>query len=246
MKKIVLKAYLYWALSVFAVVMLVAAPFIVLPYLFGTRTGAKFSYPVMRIWAAAFIFPIAGIYFRVKGRNNIAKGQAYVYVANHNSLLDTPALIFAVPNPMQPLGKTEMTKIPFFGLLYSYMVVLVDRSSAASRRASLQTMKDRLAMGISVLLFPEGTMNKGSEPMQAFYDGAFHLAIEAQVPLLPIVLTGTKKLLPPSKSMKLLPGVISVQILNPIITKGLQQTDVSKLKEQTRALMLEKLTAKLN
>lgn len=208
----------------------------------GTVIGAKISYPFMRLWAAAFVFPIAGIRFKVQGRENIPKNEACIYIANHNSLLDTPALIWSIPFPIQPLGKVEMTKIPIFGFLYRYMVVLVDRSSLSSRKASMLTLKDRLNKGISVLVFPEGTMNKGSEPLQPFYNGAFHLALETGASLVPVVVTNSRNLLPPSRKMVLSPGTINVHILKPIQTKGRPSTHLGLLRNEAQQIMMNTLS----
>ncbi|MES2389811.1 MAG: lysophospholipid acyltransferase family protein [Bacteroidota bacterium] len=238
MKKIIGKLYLYKALAAFVLVMLILGPFIVLPYIFGKRFGARFSYPVMRIWALSFVFPIAGTRFRVRGQKHIRKGEVYVYVANHNSLLDSVALVHAIPFPMKPLAKAEMARIPLFGFVYRFMTIMVDRNNAESRRRSLLQMKDCLANGVSVTIFPEGRMNTGTEAMLPFYDGAFHLAIETGTPILPVVLQGTRALLPPDKNLKLSSGTIDIQILTPINTTGMQTSDSGRLKSITRDLML--------
>ena len=93
-------------------------------------------------------------------------------------------------------------------------------------------------MGISILIFPEGTQNRSKEPLQPFYDGAFRIAIETQQPLLPLVVIGAGKLMPPKKFF-IQPGRISIHVLDEIPTEGLTLADVTKLKEKAYQLMEE-------
>jgi 1-acyl-sn-glycerol-3-phosphate acyltransferase len=98
--------------------------------------------------------------------------------------------------------------------------VIVDRKNDQSRKESYDAMKRVLANGLDMLIYPEGTRNKTSEPLKSFYDGAFKLAIETNTPIIPVVLLNTKKILPPYPIMFLKPGKIQLHILSPISTEG--------------------------
>jgi 1-acyl-sn-glycerol-3-phosphate acyltransferase len=97
-------------------------------------------------------------------------------------------------------------------------------------------MKSVLAKGLDMLIYPEGTRNKTSEPLKSFYDGAFKLAIETNTPIIPVVLLNTKKILPPYPIMFFKPGKIQLHILTPILTEG---HTVESLKQ----LSFDKMTA---
>lgn len=243
MKTLILKLYLIWSLVVFTITMLVLMPLMLLPYVFGIRVGSHISYFFMRWWAFSFSLPQGGIWYRVKGRENLRPGETYIFCANHNSFLDTPAFVWAVPHTTKPLGKVEMTKVPIFGFIYRYLVIMVDRKSPESRRASMVAMRQRLSEGISVLVFPEGQMNKGQDLLQPFFDGAFRMAVDSQRPVVPVVIRNSKKLLPPTGGLKLTPGIIDLEILPPIPTAELHTKQVSELKDKVWNLIHDKLAA---
>lgn len=238
MKSFLLKLYLYWSLFIFTVVMLVLLPFMVLPYAIGLKYGSHISYYFMRLWGLHFVFPNGGIRFRVHGREKIKGLKACIYCANHNSFMDTPAAVAAVPRAMKPLGKVEMLKVPIFGFIYRYVVVLVDRKSPESRRRSMVQMQQQIQNGVSILIFPEGSMNVTTEPMQPFFDGAFRIAVDAQCPIVPMVIVGSAARLRAKGSFNLSPGPIDIYLLDPISTAGMKAGQVAALKTQVYDLML--------
>ena len=114
--------------------------------------------------------------------------------------------------------------------------MVVDRGDRESKHKSLDRLKNVLTGGISILLFAEGTQNRSKEILQPFKDGAFRLAVDTQMPLLPMVVIGAGKLMPPG-TVNLRPGLIKVVVGSEISTEGL--TDVSKLKQKTFDTMKE-------
>jgi len=102
-----------------------------------------------------------------------------------------------IPGEKRPLAKKELLKIPVFGWIASSAAVIVDRSSGESRKKSMDRLKNILSNGTSILLFAEGTQNRSKEPLQPFKDGAFRIAIDAQEPILPMVVVGAGPLMPP-------------------------------------------------
>lgn len=133
-----------------------------------------------------------------------------------------------------------MTKIPIFGIIIKTITEVVDRSNPQSRQRSKDRLNEVLKNENSILVFPEGTMNRTDKPLQGFYDGAFRIAIDAQAPILPVVIKGAAKLMKPS-SFVMKPGKIRVKLLAPISTVGLTQKELPQLKAE----VVEKMQAEL-
>lgn len=126
-----------------------------------------------------------------------------------------------------------MLKIPVFGWIYKRLVVMIDRSSRESRDHSVAELRKDLADGQSVLIFPEGTMNKSELPLNPFYDGAFRLAIETQTPVLPFAILNSRAHLPRTDPLLLNPGLIRTVFGEAIEVKGLVAEDLEELKQKT-------------
>lgn len=199
---------------------------------------AKALHPVFRLWMG-FFMPIVGCPIYRKGKEHFKKGQRYVVVTNHNSLVDIPVSSPWIPGPNKTLAKIEMAKIPIFGVIYKAGSVLVNRKNEKSRRQSFLDMENTLKSGIHLCLYPEGTRNKTSEPLQRFYDGAFITAIKAQVPIIPGLIFNTGKILPHNKKLWARPMPIRFHFLEPIATEGLTLDDVQDLKQKVHTLMTD-------
>ncbi len=239
LKNALLKLYLAWAVAAFCLIMAISLPLVTLPFLLGEKLGGRIAYFFLKIWGHGFGLTSL-IRFRTVNRRSIDRTRPYIYVANHNSYLDSPAFVTAIPGQCRPLGKSEMRKIPVFGWLYPYVVVVVNRSSIASRIKSMNALKEKLRQGISVFIFPEGSMNTGDTTLLPFYEGAFRLAIETQTPILPMVILNSRRLLPRAK-FELRPGTITTVFLRPVPVAGLTLRDVPVLKEKVFGLMREAL-----
>lgn len=161
-------------------------------------------------------------------KEHYQKGQNYIVVCNHNSFLDVMVTNPFLPNPSKTIAKKSMASVPLFGWIYRWGSVLVDRNSDESRRKSYLEMKKVLANGMDMLLFPEGTRNKTQQPLGKFQSGAFRLAIETGKPIIPVVILGTKKMMPASKSFYLLPGTIELHFLPPVDPTGLTHIQLSR------------------
>lgn len=226
--------YIAWVLFVFSFFMIVYLPGILLPFLFGEKYGT-ISYQFLKLWSWTFS-KLNFIPYEISGKENIHAGKAYVYISNHTSYLDIPGVCLTVPTQIRPLAKKELKKIPVFGWIANNAAIIVDRSSNESRRKSMDHLKDVLKRGISILIFPEGTQNKGPEPLQPFYDGAFRIAIETQQPVLPMVILGAGELMPPKK-FTIKAGKIKIAVLPEISTAGMKLADVPILKEKVISVM---------
>ena len=222
--------FILWSFSVFIAAMLLVVPFIfVISALFKGKKASDIISLFLNIWGWTFcIFTFFQIHTR--NRNVLDPKKAYIYVSNHNSYLDAIAVVLAIPGSFKPLGKIEMVKIPVFGLVYKRIVVMIDRASKESRAKSVEELKQDLAKGQSILIFPEGTMNRSNHALADFYDGAFRLAIETQTPIAPMVILNARNLFPRADPLAASPGVITCVFDKPIEVSGLVADDLETLK----------------
>jgi 1-acyl-sn-glycerol-3-phosphate acyltransferase len=191
-------------------------------------------------WADLW-FPLVFIFPKRVHVSPHDKTKQYVFVLNHTSLLDAAVIPKAFRQPVRPLGKVEMSKIPVFGFIYKNVIVTVNRSSAADRLHSLVMLKSIIGKGISVLLFPEGTYNQTHQPLKSFFDGAFRIAIETQTPVKPVLLLDNYARLPYQDALSFNPGRCRILFLDEIPVAGLTPRDADKLKENVFQLMENKL-----
>lgn len=233
-RSIVLKLYSVWVLFVFTFFMILFLPGFLIPPLFGP-SGVSTTHFFIKGWSWIFSF-LNGIPYDIVDRHKIIPHRSYIFVSNHNSYMDIPPLVVTIRGQFRALAKKELLKVPVFGWIAKVMCVTVDRSSNESRRKSLEHLKEILDMGISVLIFPEGTQNRTSKRLQPFYDGAFRIAVETQEPVLPIVVMGAGDLMPPGKA-SIRPGTIRVIVGDEIPTEGLTLSDVGALKDEAFAKM---------
>lgn len=234
-----------YALLVFVVTMLIVWTPIWLISFCKEPMRAKLLHKVYRAWMSVYL-PLIFCPVSRRGKGSFRKGENYVVVINHNSLMDIPVSTPWIPGPNKTLAKVEMARMPLFGIIYKAGSILVDRKKESSRRDSFSKMREALNMGIHLCLYPEGTRNKTSQPMQPFFDGAFVTAIRAQKPVMPGVIFNTGKVLPYNKKFWAWPHRVYIHFLEPIPTAGLTLDDVGALKEKVRTLMESYYIAKQN
>jgi 1-acyl-sn-glycerol-3-phosphate acyltransferase len=206
---------------------------------------SKALHPVFKGWMSVFM-PLVGCPVIRKGKHHFKKGENYVVVINHNSLVDIPVSSPWIPGPNKTLAKVEMARIPIFGVIYRAGSILVNRKKENSRRESYIKMQEMLDLGLHLCLYPEGTRNKTKEPLQNFYDGAFKTAIKAQKPVMPGVIFNTGKILPHNKKFWARPSPIYFHFLEPVSTVGLKAEDTEKLREKVHDLMKKYYVSHLN
>lgn len=170
--------------------------------------------------------------FDVRGPRPDNPRLPYVVVANHESFADI-MLLSHLPWEMKWLSKVGIMRLPILGwVMWAAHDVPVHRGHAASARKALAACHRRLRGKVSVMIFPEGTRSKTAE-MLPFKDGAFRLAIDAGVPILPLAVYGTRTAIA-KHDWRIAPAHAVVEILEPEPTAGLTQADVSALKARVR------------
>jgi len=239
LKRTLAVIFLTYSLLVFISAMILVFPFILISsVLFKHKQAQDILFLFLKLWAWIFsilcFFPV-----RTRGYKYQNQEKAYIYVCNHNSYLDAIAVIIGISGSVKPLGKIEMVKTPLFGMIYRRVVVLIDRKNKESRARSVEELKIDLLRGQSILIFPEGTMNKTEADLADFYDGAFRLAIETQTDIAPMVILNARKLLPRANPISVRPGVITCVFDEPIEVAGLKAEDLEDLKAKVRKRMLE-------
>ncbi len=163
-----------------------------------------------------------------------------MFVANHTSMTDIMLMLATVKNPFVFVGKKELAKIPLFGFFYKRTCILVDRSSAKSRHAVYLRAQKRLKQGLSICIFPEGGVPNPEVVLDQFKDGAFRLALDHQIPIVPLTFFDNKKRFPFS-FFSGGPGLMRVKIHRFIQTQGLDTKATKELSDKARQVILNQL-----
>lgn len=171
-----------------------------------------------RIWSG-WILTALGIPLTVEGGDRLDRRRTYLFMANHQSAFDIFALFRAIDHPFRMVAKKELFWIPIFGWSLGMCgFVPIDRRNRERAIRGLRKAAQRIREGLSVLVFPEGTRGSG-DAIQPFKKGGFHLALEAEAPVVPIVVLGTERIMPKG-SKRVGHGAITVRIGAPIETAG--------------------------
>lgn len=229
-----------WALIWFFITMMIILIPVILLGILPEPQRTIYFIKISKYWMGIYL-PIAGVRLKILGKEKFAKRQAYIVVCNHNSFMDIPISSPGIPGGNKTIAKIELSRIPLFGLIYKRGSILVDRKDESSRKKSYQQMKEVLSSGLHMCIYPEGTRNKTENPLKAFKDGAFKLAIETKKPIMPAVIIGTKKMLPADKFMYYKPGKATMIFMDPIETSNLQSGDIANLKEKVFQIMWDKI-----
>jgi len=166
------------------------------PLIFFTLLKEKwypYFFVLARIWAKSALFG-TGFYFIIEREQKLDANKSYMLIANHTSMTDIMLMLAVSNQPFVFVGKIELAKIPLFGFFYKRSCILVDRSNSKSRMEVFEQAHKRIKQGLSICIFPEGGVpSDESIILDNFKDGAFRLAIEHQIPIVPITFPDNKK-----------------------------------------------------
>jgi len=192
-----------------------------------------------RVWAPGLL--AIAVTLEVEGRERIDFSRPHLFVANHQSWADIPALFVALPVPLLFMAKRELARVPFLGWYIQAMgMVFVERSARAAGAASVGQAAERLGHGWSVLSFPEGTRSRDGR-VHTFKSAGFAAAIEAGVPVVPVALEGAGRIIPPDGGFRIRPGRVRLRIGEPIPTAGLGRDDRIALARQAERAVADLL-----
>lgn len=200
--------------------------------------GRSWGYYIPRLWSKLFCI-MTFVRVTVKGRENVSKGKSYVFVANHQGAYDIFAIYGYLNHNFRWMMKKSLEKIPFVG--YSCRVsgqIYVDNSSPSGIRETMQDAEKQLSHGMSVVVFPEGSRTLTGK-MGRFKRGAYTLATEFNLPVVPISIDGSYKVMPRTGLLPR-PGHIILTIHKPILP-GADGHDIAKLMEESRAAIASSL-----
>lgn len=214
-KLILGRIFALWALLTFIFTMVLVAIITYILKLFPKENFDRNFYLLSKYWLGIWLF-LVGCPLKIKGKSNFKKGQNYIVVCNHNSLMDAPVASPFIVGTNKTIAKTTFAKIPIFGVIYRTGSVLVNRNDDKSRRKSFDDMKKVLMNNFHMVIYPEGTRNRTNKPLKPFYNGAFKLSVDTQKEILPAIIFNTKKILPVKPSFCFLPHKIEMHFLEPI------------------------------
>ncbi|WP_194768239.1 lysophospholipid acyltransferase family protein [Tamlana sp. I1] len=235
--------YIFWILYRIWFYILVCLPILILfPFLILSilkESWYPFFFKLARIWAK-FILIGMGFVPIIKREEALEKSKSYMFIANHTSMADIMLMLVTVKNPFVFVGKAELAKIPLFGFFYKRTCILVDRSSAKSRHAVFLRAQKRLKSGLSICIFPEGGVPEEHIELDTFKDGAFRLAINHQIPVVPLTFADNKKRFS-FTFFSGSPGRMRVKVHKLIPTSGLTTEDTKWLNNKSREVVLKQL-----
>jgi 1-acyl-sn-glycerol-3-phosphate acyltransferase len=201
------------------------------------KTG-NIAHKVARIWAGS-ILKVSGIRVKMSGLNNIDSTKPYIYMANHQSNFDIPVLLAHLPVQFRWLAKAELFKIPLFGLAMKRVgYISIDRSDFRSAVKSLKIAAETIRKGTSVVIFPEGTRSLDGK-IHDFKKGGFIMAIDSKVPIVPIVIHGTRAIMPKETLRIWTNNNVLIEIKKPIPTSEFTRKRKDILMKEVRKSICE-------
>jgi 1-acyl-sn-glycerol-3-phosphate acyltransferase len=198
--------YAFFASLLTGIIELCAIPF--------ERNGRVF-YWLSRVHSST-VLKVCGVTLKVEGLEHLKSGQKYIFVSNHASLFDIPAVVLGIPQEIRIMYKKELSWIPIWGwaLKWSNVYIGVERGKGVDAIRSLDNAAEKMRGGASVLLFAEGTRTKDGK-LQPFKRGAFYLALRSGYSVVPLTINGSYSILQ-KKSLQIRPGTITLILDKPI------------------------------
>lgn len=206
------------------------------------KRNYRTTFKLMRFLARWVLF-LPGIIVRIKRETPADElPQPCVYVANHSSYLDTVISYIIIPHLFVQMGKAEISKAPLLRIFFRDMNIYVNRKSRTGSYAAFREASERLQKGQSIFIHPEGTIESKGQ-LKHFKNGAFRLAIENQVPVVPVTYLGNWKLLQNGGFFKAhgRPGIVRVVVHKPVPTKGMTEEDLVPLRHAVRETIAQTL-----
>ncbi len=236
------KIWAILAILLFLILMTLSVPIILFNMIFyaGERALKRNIYYLHHVFTPIFL-TLVGIRLKIEGQEHLDSATSYVIVSNHRSSLDFIVNAHSFPGIFRFLAKQELLKIPVFGWVVKKMCLIVDRSSAISRARSVVALKQQLAEGTSVFIYPEGSRVKTNDPIGTFYDGAFRIAIQTGAPLAIQTIANIAHITANGTGLR--PGIVRIFWEKPIDTSTMGPEHISQLKEKTEEIIKKRVIA---
>lgn len=223
--------YTVWCIFWLILIFIILYPF---TFIFlQKRKWYLYAHYINRLWGKIFFFLI-GIKLDIEYRYRPAPNKTYVFAANHFSYLDIAVMGVILNNYFAFIGKHDVKNMPLFGYMFRKLHIQVNRENAKSRFSSLNKGLKTLSEGRSIMIFPEGGIKTKNPPQMhpSLADGAFRMAIEKQVPLVPITLATNYKILPDKRPLRLYCLPMRAIVHQPISILGLTTQDIDMVKQK--------------
>lgn len=233
--------YTIYIAIIFIALAVVIIPVVLLLHTFSkTRKAALLVNP---IWSRIF-FTLIFIPIKINFRATLEQDQQYIFCANHFSYLDIPVMAL-MPKPFKYIGKISVSKAPLFGYMFKKIHIPVDRESATSRGKSVIMCKRAISEGFSLTFFPEGGIFTKNPPnMVRFKDGAFRLAVDHQLPLVPVSLRTNYHILPDDGKFLFSWNRCEIIVHEPIFPSDNTPEEIARLKKQVYHIIERELLPK--
>ncbi len=225
--KILTRLYSIYIMAIFiSLFVIFLIPFLIIAH---RNEWHPLALKINHYWAILF-FKCAFIPYQITYKAKPKKDQQYILCANHFSFFDIPAMGL-MPVPFKFYGKSSLSSIPVFGYMYRKIHIPVNRTSLKSIRYSFEKAKNALEHGYSLGIFPEGGIVSPNPPfMSPFKDGAFQLAVQKQLPILPVSFINNHKILPDDNRYLFCRSTCKIVIHEPIFPSGSTDDSVDLLK----------------
>lgn len=242
MKRALFLLYQVYAWLIFLpVVIVLTALFSTLTVIFATLVNPEWASAVFAVTWGKCIAYLTPVSVTVEGKQNANREQSYVVVSNHQSQYDIFLIYGWLELDLKWVMKKELRKIPGIGIgCEKAGHIFIDRRNPKQARIAIREALERVGEGVGILFFPEGTRSLDGR-LLSFKKGAFRLAVEQGLPILPVTLVGTRKVLP-SRSLSLFPGPIKM-VIHPAIDPA--NKSVEELMEESRAAITSAMPPEL-
>ena len=225
--------FIFLYTAVVAVITLLSIPF---------DPNSSLYHGCARLFARG-VLVISGVKVTVRGANHLDPSRSYIYIANHASQFDIPAMIAGIPDQIRLIYKKELEKVPFMGwaLKFGKVYISINRARGVDAAHSLEEAAEKIRTGVSVLMFAEGTRSPDGK-LQQFKRGPFNLAVKSGVSIVPVAINGSHKILP-KHSTRIQPGTIHIILSNPIESpkESGKETELS-LRDKVREVIQNNLS----
>jgi 1-acyl-sn-glycerol-3-phosphate acyltransferase len=198
------------------------------------------AHKLRRLWGK-WLFLFGSIWVKQIIETPFDHKKPYVIAPNHTSQLDIVTLTVKLGLDFSFMAKIELARIPVFGIFFRTIDIAVDRKNARQAANAYNKAKDLLDSGKSLVIFPEATIHGNVPKLGRFKDGAFKLAIEKQIDILPVTIIGNWLVLPDKGKFHFRPGRVTQYVHQPISTKGMTMDDAEELKQKVYNIIQSKL-----
>ena len=240
MKRILKQFWRLWNHTMVAVTSILMYPFL---YFYSRKPSRYKKLNFIRKISIFFSSALSGIFFKSIYATPIDWSKTYIICPNHASNLDVFAMSMALNDNFFYLGKDELLKNPIVSLYFKSIDIPFNRDSKISAFRAFKKISERILEGMTPVIFPEGKIGEEYPPiLHAFKNGPFRLAIEHQIPIIPVTIIDNWKICwDNGKTYGCKPGISRIYVHTPIATKGLKTDDDEALKR----LVYDKINSKL-